>query len=132
MYYPQRSIISLLERYTEEQIYNLLQSSCLGLKWSATEIYNYFVACIKLGITESTSKMMLAMIKFSEKHNKYNELIYNYENNINRLFIFLKYPKLYNITAKILKFFILSPTPQLTLYQKFVEKAIPLASFISK
>lgn len=75
---------------------------------------------------------MLAMIKFSERHCKYNELIYNYENNISRLFIFLKYPKLYGITAKIMKFFILSPTPQLTLYQKFVEKVLPLASTIPK
>lgn len=32
----------------------------------------------------------------------------------------------------MLKYFLYSPPPQTTLYQKFAEKAIPLASSISK
>ena len=32
----------------------------------------------------------------------------------------------------MLKYFLFSPPPQITLYQKFVEKAIPLASTISQ
>jgi len=44
----------------------------------------------------------------------------------------LKYPQLFKITSKMLKYFLFSPPPQITLYQKFVEKAIPLASTISQ
>ena len=80
----------MLEPYTEDQLVNLLEGSWLGLQWFSSTIHNYFIACIKLGITEQTSKMLMAIIRFCLKHNKYNELIYTYENNMARLFIFLK------------------------------------------
>lgn len=51
------------------------------MTWDSASVYNFFVSCIKLGVTESTSKLMIAMIKFCEKRNKYNELIYNFETN---------------------------------------------------
>jgi hypothetical protein len=63
----------------------------MGLTWDTLSIYNFFVSCIKLGITEATSKLMIAMIRYCEKKYKYNELIYNFENNFEKLFIFLKY-----------------------------------------
>lgn len=74
---------------------------------------------------------MISMIKFCEKHYKYSELGYTYEENINRLFIFLKHPKLFDNTAKLLKYFMYSPAPQIQLYQKFTEKALALSQVIS-
>ena len=91
MYNPQKAINSILERYSGDQLLNMLEGSSLGLKWSAVAVYNYFVGCIRMGVTENTVKMMEGMIRFCEKHQKYEELIYTYEHNLSRLFIFLKY-----------------------------------------
>lgn len=43
----------------------------------------------------------------------------------------LRHPKHYPLAAKLLKHFIFSPNPQLSIYQKFIEKAIPLSNSIS-
>jgi hypothetical protein len=68
--------------------------------------------------------MMIAMIKFAEKTGKFAELSYCYENNIKRVFIFMKYPKFYAICLEILKYFIHSPPPTLSLYEKFLPEAV--------
>jgi len=49
-----------------------------------------------------------------------------------KILIYFRYAKLFALTSRLLKHFIYAPTPQLTLYQKFTEKAIPLAQVISK
>ena len=44
----------------------------------------------------------------------------------------IRYAKLYRVTEPLLKHFILSAGPQITLYEKFIEKAVPLAQNIDK
>ena len=47
-----------------EQIEGYLNGTFIGLKWDCQTVHNYFVGCIKLGITESTSRLIIGMIKF--------------------------------------------------------------------
>ena len=84
-------LVGVLGKYSQEQVQNILEMCWLGVNWGRTAIHNYFTSCIKLGLTDSTLKMMLAMVKFCQKHNKFSELLYAFENNLSRLFIFLKY-----------------------------------------
>lgn len=97
-YYPQRSGATLLANYSEEEIENFLSKSAIGMEWDSLAVQSYFLACVKMGITPVTAKLIVAMIRYCLRTSKTAELLAAYELNLTKIFIFMKYLHLHSDT----------------------------------
>ena len=50
LYHPQKSLYTILEKYTAEQVESLLISTSLGMEWQKEKVYNYVMNLIKLAV----------------------------------------------------------------------------------
>ena len=87
---PQKVLVGVLDLYNQEEAQNMLEMCWLG-QLGQDCCSQLFHTCINLRLKDSTLKMMLTMVNFCQKHNKFSEQLYVFKNNLCRLLIFLMY-----------------------------------------
>lgn len=90
-FFPWEASKRILNSFKTYQVDNMFAISALGLNWTESDVLNCINNVLKLGVADSTYRILKAFIEMFKRLRKHLELVQAFEKNIYKIFVFLKY-----------------------------------------